>query len=82
MPAGRWSRLASGHEEITVHHQRLVNKKLLEVLSNYLEDAKGMREKVEKCKDGLAEHRDTLARRWTQIEELLDKAMERIKASL
>ncbi|KAF8853952.1 SET domain-containing protein [Acephala macrosclerotiorum] len=78
LSARKWQRFVDGSDDGD-EDEEAVNKVLLKVLMRYKKDADKTFKQVRAIKDGEASHRDTLSRRWKQIGDLLQRAIDRIQ---
>lgn len=79
LPVGKWRRFVSGVDE-GERDQGKVDAVLGKVLRKYRKDVEEMIKKVGALKEGTAEQRDTLRRRWKQIDGPLQSAIDRIQS--
>ncbi|CZR58438.1 uncharacterized protein PAC_08330 [Phialocephala subalpina] len=79
LSARKWQRFVDGSDDGD-EDEEAVNEVLLKVLKRYKKDADKTAKQVRAIKDGEANHRDTLARRWKQISNLLQRAINRIQS--
>jgi hypothetical protein len=77
LPVGRWRRFVSGNDD-GEKDQDAVNEVLKRVLEEYRADVQARLGEVEESDVGMECQRDTLRRRWEQIDRLLQKALDRI----
>ncbi|KAI9050359.1 hypothetical protein LZ554_005525 [Drepanopeziza brunnea f. sp. 'monogermtubi'] len=78
LPLGRWRRFVSGVDD-GERDQPEVDALLRKVLEAYRKEVADKISQVEGLEEGTAGMRDVLARRWRQIDGLLQSAMERIE---
>jgi len=80
LPARKWEHFADGMED-GVKEQGAVNKVLKKVLREFELEAKEKIEELEGLKDEaeMEYQRDMLRRRWSQIEGLIQTALDRIQ---
>ncbi|KAJ5040333.1 uncharacterized protein L3040_005989 [Drepanopeziza brunnea f. sp. 'multigermtubi'] len=78
LPLGRWRRFVSGVDDGELD-QPEVDALLRKVLEAYRRDVADKIRQVEGLEEGTAGMRDVLARRWRQIDGLLQSAIERIE---
>jgi hypothetical protein len=78
LPLGRWRRFVDGIDD-GVGDQPAVDQYLKGVLEEYQSDVRVKLEAISGLEIGLGSQRDTLKRRWSQIDILLHGALERLK---
>ncbi len=79
LSVGKWRRFVSGADD-GVQDQGKVDMVLGKILRKYGRDVEEIIMKVGAAKDGTVEQRDTLSKRWKQIDGLLKSAIDRIQS--
>ncbi|RDW63823.1 SET protein [Coleophoma crateriformis] len=79
LPRGKWNRFVNGLDD-GEKDQPTVNKQLLGILESYQVDASKVIKSIQSLSVGLDCQRVTLQRRWTQIMNLLQGAIQRMGA--
>jgi hypothetical protein len=78
MPLGQWRRgLAQGFDDGD-KYQPILNESLLSVFNTYRDIVRARLEQISRLEVGLASQRDTLKRRWRQIDKLLIDATDQL----
>jgi hypothetical protein len=80
MPAAKWRRALSGGFEAEEGRAKKTNGILSQALKSESEVVEGKIREVEKLDVGLENYRQTLVRRWRQIQTLLDDEITRLEA--
>lgn len=80
VPVRRWQRFVDG-DEGSEEEQEKVNRVLVRLLQDYWKQAIKTRENVSSLTVGSYNQRETLGRRWKQIEDLLEVSIKRIQKS-
>ncbi|KAK5264282.1 hypothetical protein LTR96_010299 [Exophiala xenobiotica] len=79
MPLGQWRRgLAQGFDDGD-KYQPILNESLVSVFNTYREIVRARLEQISRLDVGLASQRDTLKRRWRQIDKLLIDATDQLR---
>ena len=79
MPQGQWRRgLAQGFDDGD-KYQPSLNESLLSVFNTYRDVVRERLEQISRLDIGLASQRDTLKRRWGQIDKLLIEATDQLR---
>jgi hypothetical protein len=79
MPVNKWQHLLTNGLEGEEKYQKTADRILLEVLKPYLKNVEEKIKLVGVLDSGLESQRDTLARRWKQVHQLLAAAISRIE---
>lgn len=79
LPVGRWQRIADGFED-GEKYQTEADAILLKALKTYQKEVKQSLKQAGALKEGLADQKNMLKRRWEQIDVLLQSAIDRTQS--